>query len=134
MSDTALANLILIIHFAWATWMIVGVIIAVLGFRWHRLWSWRIFRIAHLIGLVATATTPLWPGGLCPLTIWEWQLRYTESGAPRADSFIIHWMNELLFWDIEPVVLAGVSAFGAVLTVVVFFLRPPWKSYRQDAQ
>ncbi len=134
MSDAAFANLLLIIHFAWAAWMISGVVLAVLGFRWPRLWEWRTFRIAHLIGLVATATTPFWPGGLCPLTIWEWQLRHGQGDSPQIHSFIIHWLSKLLYWDVDPLLLSILSAFGAVVTVVIFYLRPPWKSYRTQGR
>jgi hypothetical protein len=130
MPDTALANLLLVIHFAWVAWMISGIIIAIFGFRWPRLWEWRIFRIAHLIGLVGTASTPLWPGGLCPLTIWEWQLRDSGGDIIKRQSFIIHWLHEMLYWDVDPIILSMISAIGAVLTVVIFILRPPWKSYR----
>lgn len=123
-----LANLILIVHFAWAIWMVCGVILALLGFRWPRLWEWKIFRTAHLIGLVATATTPLWPGGTCPLTIWEWELR--GGGAVEPHSFIIHWLDKLLFWNVNPVILSLISALGALATVVIFIFRPPWRKYR----
>jgi hypothetical protein len=130
MSKTALANILLVIHFAWALWMVSGVLIALLGFLWSRLWTWRRFRIAHLIGLVLTATTPLWPGGTCPLTIWEWQLRAAGSPVTQPESFIIHWIREVLFWDVDPAILTMISATGAAAAAILFFFRPPWKSYQ----
>ena len=124
------ADFLLVIHFAWAAWMVSGVAVAVLGFRWHRFWQWRIFRTAHLIGLVATASTPLWPSGTCPLTVWEWELRAEPSAAAQPGSFIIHWLHEALYWDVDPVILSLTGAAAALFTVVMFFLRSPWKRYR----
>jgi hypothetical protein len=124
------ADFILVVHFAWAAWMVSGVAVAVLGFRWHRFWRWRIFRTAHLFGLIATASTPLWPSGTCPLTIWEWELRAEPSTAAQPGSFIIHWLHEALFWDVDPVILSLISAAAALFTVVMFFLRSPRKMYR----
>jgi len=126
--DSVIANFILVVHFIWAVWMISGIALAFLGFRWPHLWEWKTFRTAHLIGLVATATTPFWPGGTCPLTIWEWKLR--GGGTAEPHSFIIHWLDKLLFWDVDPLILSLISALGALATVAIYFLRPPWRKYR----
>ncbi len=128
-----LANFILLIHFTWAVWMISGIVLAFLGFRWPRLWEWKVFRTAHLIGMIATATTPFWPGGTCPLTIWEWELRGGEATGAEPHSFLIHWLDKLLFWDVNPLILSFISAAGALATVVIFIIRPPWKKYRTSA-
>jgi hypothetical protein len=122
------ADIILAVHFVWAGWMIAGAVLAVLGFRWPRLWGWRIFRIAHLIGLTGTATTPFWSHGICPLTNWEWQLRSASSGQPAAaEPFIIHWMSKTLFINVDPLILSIFSGILALITVIIFVLRPPWK-------
>jgi hypothetical protein len=122
------ANLILIAHFTWAIWMVSGAVLAVLGFRWRRFWGWRVFRITHLIGLVLTATTPFWADGICPLTRWEWQLRSTSGQAVESgESFIIHWMSEILFIDVDPFILSLVTGVVALTTLVIFILRPPWR-------
>lgn len=132
MPEKVLANLILIVHFSWALWMLAGIILAFWGFYRPRVWEWKKFRITHLIALAGTATTPLWAEGICPLTTWEWKLRtaagYTGSSGPP-ESFIIHWLRELLFWDVDPTALALVTGSLALATVVIFFLRPPWRQY-----
>lgn len=130
MSDSIWANVILIVHFTWAAWMVSGIVLALLGFHWPRLWEWRVFRTAHLIGLIATASTPFWPGGTCPLTIWEWQLRNAGTTAAEPQSFIIHWLDKLLFWNVDPIILSLISAAGALATIVIFIMRPPWRKYR----
>jgi hypothetical protein len=122
------ADIILAVHFAWAAWMITGAVLAVLGFRWPRLWGWRVFRMAHLIGLLGTATTPFWSHGICPLTIWEGQLRSASSGQPAAaEPFIIHWMSKTLFINVDPLILSIFSGALALATLIIFASHPPWK-------
>jgi hypothetical protein len=126
------ADLFLAIHFLWALWMVTGVALALAGFRWPRLWGWRTFRIAHLIGLLGTATVPVWANGVCPLTTWEWGLRATAGlGSPaRAEPFITHWMREILFIDVSPVALSVIAALGATATLAIFVWHPPWRQKR----
>jgi hypothetical protein len=122
-------DVVLIVHFIWAGWMVLGVVLAIAGFRWPGLWRWRVFRIAHLAGLLVTATVPLWGKGICPLTRWEWQLRNAESGqgaVPAAESLLERAIKELLYLDVDPLVLSLVIAAGAFVTVLIFVFRPPW--------
>jgi hypothetical protein len=122
------ADLILIAHFLWAVWMISGVGLALAGFRWPRFWRWRVFRITHLIGLLATATVPIWAAGICPLTTWEWGRRSAGPGpgsAASPESFLARILEELLYLDVDPLVLSLVTAAGALVTVVIFVLHPP---------
>ncbi len=128
------ANFILIAHFAWAAWMICGVLMAILGFRWHRLWQWRVFRITHLGGLIATATTPVWADGICPLTEWEWRLRYgsgVQTAPPESESFIIQWIREVLFLEVDPLVISLVTGALALSTIIIFIYRSPWRVYKK---
>jgi len=116
---------ILAIHLAWAIWMICGVVLAVAGLRWRRFLRWRVFRTLHLIGLLFTATVPLWASGVCPLTRWEDAFsRSAGSGAP--EPFLARLMADILYVDIEPTILSVVTAFGALVTLVIFIVRPPW--------
>ena len=126
--NSFIADLLLVIHFVWAAWMVSGVLLSVSGFWWPRFWSWRLFRITHLIGLIGTATVPIWARGLCPLTIWEWQLRAVgagDGGNGRVEPFIIRWMREVLFIDLDPFVMSLIAGAGAVATLVIFISHPP---------
>lgn len=121
-----MADAILAIHFVWALWMIAGVMLAIAGFRWPRLWTWRAFRIAHLLALLGTATVPIWSAGVCPLTTWEWKLRAAgESASAAAEPFLRHWLREMLFLDVAPELLSIIAALGAVVTLGVFIWHPP---------
>ncbi|GAB4316105.1 MAG: hypothetical protein Kow0074_03990 [Candidatus Zixiibacteriota bacterium] len=106
--------------------MVSGVAIAAGGFVWPRVWGWRVFRTLHLIGLMGTASVPLWSReGLCPLTLLEWELGNAAGGAPR--SFIIRLLSEILYVDVSPVTLSIVTGLGAVFTLVMYWARPPWR-------
>lgn len=128
-----LADTLLAIHFFWAIWMVAGVALALAGFRWPRLWTWRAFRIAHLLALLGTATVPIWSAGVCPLTIWEWSLRSVagESASAAAEPFLRYWVRELLFLDVSPALLSVFAALGAVVTLGVFIWHPPRRQSTQ---
>jgi len=124
---TLVADCLLVIHFVWALWMITGVALAVAGYRWPRLWRWRTFRITHLLGLLGTASVPIWANGICPLTSWEWNLRNLSApgGHAPTEPFLIHWIRSILFIDVPPIVLSIVVAFCAIATLTIFILHPP---------
>lgn len=123
-------DLVLVVHFLWFLWMVSGVVVAVAGFVWPRVWGWRVFRSLHVVGLIGTASVPLWAErGLCPLTLLEWELADRGSGGP--DSFIIRMMSDILYVDISPTTLSIATAFAALITIVVFVMRPPWRYRRR---
>jgi hypothetical protein len=110
----------LTVHALWVLWMVSGVVIAVLGYWHHRLWRMAIFRTAHVIGIVATATVPIWNDGRCPITDWE-----STSSGQALDPFMIRLWRALVYWDISPMVLGLVSAGAAILTVAIYLHHPP---------
>ena len=119
--------ILLVVHFLWAVWMVAGVVLAVLGFRFRVFWRFRVLRTAHLIGLLATATVPLWNQGICPLTEWEWQGE-AAAGAANGESFIIRLLHDILYLDVSPTVLSVTIARGAVVTLGIYVWHPPWRS------
>lgn len=128
--EQSLAEILISLHVLWALWMIAGLFLALWGYKKPNLHKWRKFRIAHLIGILATATVPVWGGGICPLTRLEWSLTqvgaYDTSGG--GESFILRWLHELLYWDVDPIWLSLLVASGAVTTLIIFILRPPRRS------
>ena len=124
--QSTLADLLLLVHVLWVLWMVSGVVIALAGFIRPRLWGLTTFRISHLIGMALTASTPIWSEGICPLTIWEYQFR---EGADSPRSLLSRIFQDLIYWDMPLVYLSLLSAAAALITVVLFILRPPWKSH-----
>lgn len=121
------ADALIVVHFAWAAWMVAGVAVAMLGFRRPRLWGWRWFRTLHLIAFVATATTPLWNNGICPITTMEWQARGQADGAQT--SFLSRLLSDALYLDVSPTLISVVTGVLALFTVIMYASRPPWRKY-----
>ena len=117
-----LADTLLVIHFAFVIFVVVGFTLILLGLLAR--WSWvhnRIFRIAHLaaIGIVVLQA---WFGQICPLTLWENKLRHLAGQSAYAETFVEHWLHEVLFYEAEPWIFTTIyTAFGA-LVVLVWFL------------
>lgn len=117
-----LADAILVIHFLFVVFVVFGLALILIGLRAR--WSWvhnRIFRIAHLaaIGIVVLQA---WLGQLCPLTIWENNLRRLAGQSAYEETFVEHWLHQVLFYQAEPWVFAMIyTGFGA-LVVLVWFL------------
>ncbi|MEW5700876.1 MAG: DUF2784 family protein [Candidatus Zixiibacteriota bacterium] len=121
-------TVVLIIHLAWALWMIGGVVLAMAGYRWPSLWRWKRFRIAHLAGLLATASVPLWNRGVCPLTDWEWALDTARRSTPSPEPFLPRLIRAILYVNISPDVITVVTVLGAAVTLWVFIRHSPWQS------
>ncbi len=120
-----LADLILIAHFAFVLWVVVGLVVILVGgvLGWgfvRRPW----FRVLHLasIGFVVVQA---WLGEICPLTTWESDLRVAGGQKPyEPDGFIAHWVQRLMFFEGPPeVFMWAYTAFGA-LVLASFWLVP----------
>ncbi len=138
MSSQQLADGLMVIHFLWVLFMIWGIVrtidaaAAVMVGRHPPLRAQRflerwLFRTVHLAGILLTGILAIL-GRYCPLTIWEYQLR--RGGRPFAEppeSFLLVWIERLLYPDVPPVLLEVVSAAAAVFTLAVYAVRPPAK-------
>jgi len=122
----ALADFVLVIHVAFVAFVVVGLLLVWLGW-WC---GWRFvrkpwFRLAHIaaIGVVAAESVLNFT---CPLTIWEDRLRLLAGGEERyADSFIGHWLHQILFFDIDPHVFTIIYITFFLLVALSFWLVPP---------
>jgi len=109
--NVLLADFVLIVHFTFVLFVVGGFFVIVCG-RFIG-WSWiyhRIFRIAHLVA-IGFVVAQSYLGQLCPLTIWENDLRVRGGQGSYQESFIQHWLQQILFFDAEP------WQFGIVYTV-----------------
>ena len=117
-----LADAILVMHFAFVVFVVVGFLAILIGLLAR--WSWvhnRIFRITHLaaIGIVVLQA---WFGQLCPLTIWENALRQRAGQSGYSETFIQHWLHKLLFFQAEPWVFATIYTVFGVLVILAWIL------------
>ena len=119
------ADLILLLHVLVVVFVVFGQLSVLIG--WWRGWQWVRnfwFRLTHLctIGFVVIQT---WLGQLCPLTIWEQQLRYAAGQAVHDQSFIEFWFSRVLFFDLPWwVFIAAYTAFG-LLVLLSWWWYPP---------
>ncbi len=117
-----LADTVLIIHFAFVVFVVLGLVLIIVGLL--NRWSWvrdRVFRVTHLVA-VGVVVLQAWLGQLCPLTIWENELRRRAGQSGYAETFVEHWLHEILFYQAEPWVFTTIyTCFGA-LVVLVWFL------------
>jgi hypothetical protein len=123
------ADTLLLIHFAFVVFVVVGFILVLVG-QLAR-WSWvhnRTFRITHLaaIGIVVLQA---WFGQICPLTVWENELRRLAGQADYSETFIQHWLHKALFYQAEPWIFTTIYTLFGVLVVLVWFLD---RRYRKD--
>jgi hypothetical protein len=91
-----LADLVLLVHFAFVLFVVGGLALiwigAAAGWSWVRnFW----FRVAHLAAIVFVAGEAL-VGVWCPLTLWEDALR----GVQGEKGFVARWIHRLMFYDV----------------------------------
>ena len=123
----ALADLVVIVHFACVMFVVGGLLLVLVGH--FREWPWIRnfwFRSLHLLA-IAMVVVQAWMGVVCPLTSLENALRQRAGEATYPGSFIAYWMHELLFVDAPPWVFTLVySAFGILVVTALLIVPPRW--------
>jgi uncharacterized protein DUF2784 len=119
------ADAILILHAGIVAFVVLGQLVILVG--WIRNWQWvRWFwlRLLHL-STIAFVVAQTWLGQLCPLTLWEQQLRAAAGEAAHEKSFIEFWLSKVLFYDLPWwVFIAAYTLFG-ILVLVTWWRLPP---------
>jgi hypothetical protein len=115
------ADLILLVHFALAAFIVIGLPLVWMG-AWLG-WNWvrgRALRYAHAIAILVVAAEAL-AGSVCPLTRWEDALRASADGR----SFIGRWMTRLLYYDLPESTFTLAYVLYAAATLATLRLFPP---------
>jgi hypothetical protein len=119
------ADAILVVHALIVCFVVAGQAAILLG--WWQGWAWvrnPWFRLAHL-ATIAVVVLQAWLGRLCPLTVWERELRRAAGQAFHERSFIEYWVSRFLYWDLPWWVFVAVyTAFG-VLVAWTWWRLPP---------
>lgn len=120
-----LADIVLVTHVFYATFIVGGLILIVAGvfagWRWiTNFW----FRILHLVA-IGIVVLQSWLGIICPLTNLEVHLRDRAGQASYDATFIAHWMHRLLYYD-APLWLFSLcyTLFGLVVLATWIFVPP----------
>ena len=117
-----MADTILVIHFAFVVFVVFGFMLILTGLLAR--WSWihnRNFRIAHLAA-VGFVVLQAWLGQLCPLTVWENELRRRAGQSRYSETFVEHWLHDILFYQAEPWVFTTIYTCFGTLVVLVWLL------------
>jgi polyferredoxin len=119
------ADALLILHSAFIAFVVLGLVAIYLGL-W-RDWSWvrnLWFRLVHLIA-IGFVVFEVWFGMICPLTTWEMRLRARSGDITYEGSFIQHWLQTLIYYDLPDwVFIVAYTLFGA-LVLASWFIVPP---------
>ena len=121
-----LADAILLIHFAFVAFVVLGFVFIWVGYfcRWPFVRDLR-FRLVHLAAMGFVLAESL-AGFICPLTTWENALRLKAGGkAVYSVSFIQHWFGRLTFHDWSDQTFAILyAAFFLFVAVTFWVVRP----------
>ena len=129
MPDTALYNLladaILVLHVLVVLFVVLGLPVIFIGAI--RDWGWVRnfwFRFLHLLAIIIVAAQA-WLGKICPLTDIEMQLRRHAGKETYSQSFIQHWLHQLLYYDAPMWVFALIyTLFGLLVLLGWVLVRP----------
>ena len=122
-----LADLVLVIHFLFVSFVVGGLALIWIGVVAHWRWvrNFR-FRIAHLVAICLVAAEALL-GMICPLTEWEDALR----GARIEESFIARWVHRILFYSLPDWVFTTVYVLFALVVAATWWWVRPQRSQRK---
>jgi hypothetical protein len=120
-----LADFILATHALFVAFVILGLFAILFGGyrRWGWIRNWW-FRVIHLLA-IGFVVAESWLGLVCPLTEWESRLRVAAGGSAYADSFIQHWLHEILFYDFPPWVFTVAYTVFGILVLIAWLRVPP---------
>lgn len=125
-----LADIIMVLHFAWILFMLLGFGLTVRAFLRPEFFERWLFRTIHLVGILVVASLEILDK-YCPLTIWENALRrHYDPNTDYPGSFIIGYLEKWIYPDVPPVVVVLPTIFIAVFTLTVFIVKPPSKFRR----
>ena len=120
-----LADTILVAHVMFVLFVVLGLVLIYIGH--FRQWQWVgnfWLRLVHLASIIYVVLQT-WFAVVCPLTIWEMQLRAKAGAVTYSGSFIQHWLQTLLYYDFPQWVFVVVyTVFGFLVFGSWFWVKP----------
>ena len=119
------ADVTLLLHVLFVAFVVIGLLLILVGKV--RVWSWirnPWFRLIHLAA-ISVVMVQSWFGLICPLTTIEMALRSRAGDTVYSGSFISHWLESILYYQVPPwIFVVCYLAFGAVVVASWFWIRP----------
>ncbi len=119
------ADVILLLHVLFVAFVVIGLLLIVVGKV--RAWSWirnPWFRLVHLAAITVVMIQS-WLGLICPLTTIEMALRSRAGDTVYSGSFISHWLESILYYQVPPwVFVVCYMTFGAAVVASWLSIRP----------
>lgn len=119
-----LADIVLIIHFLYVLFVVIGLFLIWVGI--YMRWKWVKnfwFRIIHLASMVFVVIISIF-GIPCPLTILERNLRLFGGKDFYVQSFVQHWVHKVLFYSAPDEVFTAIYIVFAMLAGGTFYFVP----------
>ena len=123
-----LADLVLAFHVLIVAFVVFGLLIIILGscLRWPWVNSFW-FRAAHLLA-IAIVVAESWLGIICPLTTLERVFRERAHQVTYKESFIEHWLSQILFYEAPSWAFTlAYTGFGVLVLFTWWKVPPKWR-------
>ncbi|MFW6134235.1 MAG: DUF2784 domain-containing protein [Elusimicrobiota bacterium] len=123
-----LAVSVIFLHFLYIVFMVFGFIFNIYALFFKKeLLNYFYLRLIHFIGIIFVFSLELL-GKYCPLTLLENYLY--KKAAPHltyTGSFIIHYLEKIIYPDVNPLIVIIPTGVLAVSTLLIFIFYPPKK-------
>lgn len=126
-----LADGVLALHVAVVVFIVGGLAMILVGNLRH--WRWvngLRFRLLHL-GAILFVVVESWLDLICPLTSLEMRLRAQAGQGSYSESFIGHWLQQLLYYDAPAWVFVLIYTLFAALVALSWWRFPPATARRK---
>ena len=120
------ADLILLIHFVFVAFVVLGFIFIWIGYFTKQKFARNAkFRICHILAMGIVLCESL-IGMICPLTEWENYLR-VRGGRDQLyeTSFMQEWIHKIMFFDFSELTFVIVYSLFFALILLTFRVIPP---------
>jgi hypothetical protein len=126
-----LANVVLTLHLGVVLFVVAGLLLIIMGNL--RCWGWvnsGWFRLLHLAAILMVVAET-WLDITCPLTSLEMWLRAQAHEVTYSGSFIEHWLQKLLYYNLPPWLFKLAYSVFALLVVATWWYFPPTTKHRR---
>ena len=122
------ADAVLLLHALFVAFVLFSQVLIIIG-GWRH-WRWvrnRRFRLLHLLA-IGIVVIQAWLGRICPLTTWEMALRSRAGDSVYTGSFVVHWVETALYYNLPAWVFVVCYTGCAALVVLSWVTVPPRRS------